>query len=274
MNQNDEREFVILNVGYIVFIFLLSVFSVINALLLLILILPQTNRLILIINFGISVVLMADFLYTLFKTRASRSYLIDWHGWMAFIGSLPVPGLAIFRVLQSILAVRRIRGRDLAEASKLALRQRGRSTFLTTLFLGIVALEMTGILILRAESGASGAEIKTAQDALWWGYVTMSTVGYGDLVPVTTDGRIIGLITVTIGVVIFSVTTGFLADWFRGDRRSSRRAYADQTELAGDDPRRQVYEIRRLMDEQEQAYQERTAELRDRLDELERLLLP
>ncbi len=272
MKPNTEREFVVVNAGYVAFIFVLSLLSVINTFLLLVVTLPEADRLILIITWGISVILMLDFIYSLIKTRASLDFLIRWHGWMAFIGSLPIPGIAIFRVLHTILNVRKLRSAELSEASQLALRQKGRSAFLTTLFLAVVALELSGILILRAEVGKPDAEITTASDALWWGYVTMSTVGYGDLVPVTSTGRLVGLITVTAGVVLFSVSTGFLTDWFRRDRGYSRSYDVDLSDYSANDPHHQILAIRTLMEKQERTHKANTAELRARLNELEKLI--
>ena len=50
-------------------------------------------------------------------------------------------------------------------------------------------MEWGALLMLAIERGAPGANIKTAQDAIWYLLVTMSTVGYGDHFPVTTIGR-------------------------------------------------------------------------------------
>jgi voltage-gated potassium channel Kch len=83
-------------------------------------------------------------------------------------------------------------------------------------------MEVSSIAMLNAENGAPNANIKTASDALWWGYVTIATVGYGDKYPVTNQGRIVGLFVMTAGVGLFSVLTSFLADWFRRPRQVRR----------------------------------------------------
>lgn len=272
MKSDNERESTIVNANWIAFTFALSVFSVVNAILLLFYELPEAESLILIINSAISMVLMVDFLYSAIKYRANRNFLIDWYGWMAFIGSLPLPGIAIFRIIRSAFVIRKLRRTELSEASRLVLKQRGRSTFLSTLLLAIVGLELTGLLILSAENGAPYAEITTASDALWWGYVTMSTVGYGDLVPVTTDGRVIGLITMTVGVVLFSVTTSFMTDWFRRERTPMLPQLDEESDEAADDPRRRLKAIKRLMAEQEQAHKNYIARLQDQIDDLEKLI--
>ena len=58
------------------------------------------------------------------------------------------------------------------------------------------------------------SNIKTAEDAIWWSYVTITTVGYGDKFPITTEGRIIGAILMTTGVGIFGTFTALVSSWF------------------------------------------------------------
>ena len=68
--------------------------------------------------------------------------------------------------------------------------------------------------ILWAEGGNPNANIHSGSDAVWWAYVTVTTVGYGDRYPVTNEGRLIGIALLTIGVGLFGVLTGFLANTF------------------------------------------------------------
>ena len=70
------------------------------------------------------------------------------------------------------------------------------------------------IAILKFEKDAKGSTITTAEDALWWAYVTITTVGYGDKVPVTTEGRIIAAALMSVGVGLFGTFTAYVASWF------------------------------------------------------------
>jgi voltage-gated potassium channel len=60
-----------------------------------------------------------------------------------------------------------------------------------------------------------GQDFRTLGDALWWSAVTMATVGYGDLAPITFGGRAVAIGTMTIGIGSFSVVTAKLFDLFR-----------------------------------------------------------
>jgi hypothetical protein len=123
---------------------------------------------------------------------------------------------------------------------------------------------------LSAEANAPKANIKTASDALWWGVVTMATVGYGDQYPVTNPGRIAGVFEMTVGVGIFSVLTSFLANWFRTPKKVVKHEATLLDRASPPGQRARIQEIKRLMDEQEQHYQQTTSELKSRLEEIER----
>jgi voltage-gated potassium channel len=58
------------------------------------------------------------------------------------------------------------------------------------------------------------SSIKTAQDPFWWAFVTVTTVGYGDKVPLSTEGRIAACILIVVGVGLFGTFTGFIASLF------------------------------------------------------------
>ena len=93
-------------------------------------------------------------------------------------------------------------------------RARASATFLLTIFLVILVLEVTGASVYYAEAPDPNANITTAGDAIWWGLVTITTVGYGDQYPVTELGRIIGTFLLFAGIALFSVLTGFIANAF------------------------------------------------------------
>ena len=68
------------------------------------------------------------------------------------------------------------------------------------------------ILIVEGSANADGVTIKEFGDALWWSLVTISTVGYGDMYPVTTGGRLVAVFLILIGVGVCGYIAGFMAN--------------------------------------------------------------
>lgn len=64
-----------------------------------------------------------------------------------------------------------------------------------------------------AEKGAPDASIQSFGDAGWWAIVTITTVGYGDLSPVTTTGRVIAVALMVGGIALLGTVTATLASW-------------------------------------------------------------
>lgn len=74
---------------------------------------------------------------------------------------------------------------------------------------------------------ATNPEFASYGDALWWGIVTLTTVGYGDIVPKTTDGRWAGVVLMVTGVALIGALAGSLASFLRIDRSAGTAAGAD-----------------------------------------------
>ena len=103
---------------------------------------------------------------------------------------------------------------------------------------------MVGVFELFFEQDA-GANITTGGDALWWGYVTATTVGYGDKFPITTGGRIFGFAMLTIGVALFATFSGFLANVFLSQKKGDPEPGSEE-KLGRHDLERMLEEQRAL----------------------------
>src|SRR5262249_37822905 len=79
-----------------------------------------------------------------------------------------------------------------------------------------------------------GGNIRTPQDALWWAFATITTVGYGDRFPVTTEGRMIAAVLMTAGGGIFGSFTGLVASWIMRPSTKDGQQDSELTKLRED----------------------------------------
>ena len=70
-----------------------------------------------------------------------------------------------------------------------------------------------GVLALDAERDAKGTTIASFPDALWWAFATMTAVPYGDVYPVTQEGRLISSVLMILGLVFVGLLTAAIAAW-------------------------------------------------------------
>ncbi|MFJ6071019.1 potassium channel family protein [Streptomyces sp. NPDC093065] len=147
----------------------------------------------------------------------------------------------------------------LARLAELLLGRRGgalhvKAAGAATVVLVIVVLVGSYLAVL-AEHGAPGAQLTTYPRALWWSVETATTVGYGDLYPVTFWGRIVAVVVMVAGITAFGLVTAALATWFVGKEQERRGHLVRHTEEAA-----------------QQAYAEASRALHERFDRLERML--
>ena len=91
--------------------------------------------------------------------------------------------------------------------------RRAQSAGLAAALLCLLLVVTCSIAILPFEIPAGG-NIVTADDALWWAVSTMTTVGYGDRYPVSSEGRIVAVFLMATGVGVFGTLAGLAASWF------------------------------------------------------------
>jgi voltage-gated potassium channel len=261
MNATPQIE--MKSTAYELFIALLTLLSIANVLLL---VSPFASgdgkQVILAVDIALAPIFLADFLLRLATTRSRRRYLVRGWGWADLAAVVPL--LRAFRLFHVGAVLRALRSRGPGSILEELSVARAAATFYATIFLVVLVLELAGALVLGAEAGAGGANIRTPGDALWWGYVTITTVGYGDQYPVTPAGRLIGFFLLTAGVALFSVFTGFIANAFLAPRRRRLRGGAARSSVGAE-----LVAIRALLDE----HADGTAMLRTRLDALERALV-
>src|SRR6266700_2066859 len=256
-----------INTNYEIFILAVSFLSIFNLLFELLPIDQDIKNLLYIFDILITPIFLIDFLYRLFSAPSKVGYFFKGGGWLDFIGSLPFPQLRLARLFRMWRVSRGLRSIGMKNIWSTFTKSRAESALLSIIFLTLVVLEFASIFILATERNDPNANIKTASDALWWAYVTVTTVGYGDKYPVSNSGRLVGVLLMTIGVGLFGVLTGYLANAFLKPK-SAEQDEQEAMSATPDNLQAGLQEIKRIILEQEQY----TAALKMRLETIDKLL--
>jgi voltage-gated potassium channel len=199
---------------YDLFILALASLSLVNFVLLLLPITSTTKGVVLAVDAVASIFLLVDFGLRLKRADSRRDYFIREFGWLDFLGSLPFPLLRIFRLWRIVRQIRILRREDGRVVWRDFIRERAQATLLFVVLLVLITVEAGSLGVLWAERHAAGANIRTASDALWWCMATITTIGYGDVFPVSNAGRLVGVWLMIVGVGLFGTFTAFVANAF------------------------------------------------------------
>ncbi|UZE95532.1 potassium channel family protein [Alkalimarinus alittae] len=167
-----------------------------------------------------NIILVTDWLiwsFFLFETvlltslvRNKKHYLIgNWVNLVIILLGFPLlweefPAAGVLRTLRLI-----VMGGILIHISSTAKRILARNHLGTTLMIGFIITVMAGFLIAGLDPA-----IETPWEGIWWAWVTVTTVGYGDIVPVSTEGRLFGSFLILMGIGIFSMLTASFSAFF------------------------------------------------------------
>ncbi len=90
-------------------------------------------------------------------------------------------------------------------------------------FVVIIMVMFSSVAIYEFEHEGQPEKFNRLSDAVWWSFVTLTTVGYGDLYPITTGGRVIAILTMTVGIGIFGTFISLIGSSFLATMREEER---------------------------------------------------
>ncbi len=148
--------------------------------------------------------LVADYFTRVFISGHPFGYII--RNPFGFLGAL-LPPFRLFYIVHAFSVLSGNRKKLIAQAS---------IGSVIVLFLAIV---VGAALVVNYEYGKPGSDIESYGDAIWWSFETVSTVGYGDFVPVTVQGRTVAVLLMIIGVGLASVAAASVISFLAGERK-------------------------------------------------------
>ena len=192
MTNSDQKEE---SLGFLNILIIILSFYVLGSLLVdTFLKLPlETEKILNYIDNAICGVFLIDFIVRL-KNAENKYKFMKW-GWIDLIASIPtLDFMRAGRLLRLIRLIRIFRAfRSTKHIVQHVFKNKVQGTLTSVSIIAVLMLLFSSIAILQFETDPN-SNIKTAEDAIWWSYVTITTVGYGDKFPVTTEGRILAAI--------------------------------------------------------------------------------
>ena len=180
-----------------------------------------------------------DFLVSLYNAPKRWAYLASW-GWIDLLSSIPmIDALRWGRTARVMRILRVLRGVKSARAlATFVVARRAQSAILAAVLLTLILIVFASVAMLQFEVSAN-ANIRTAEDALWWAISTMTTVGYGDTYPTSAEGRMVAVSLMVAGVGVFGTFSGLIAAWFLSPQANHTESDLQQlTQMVADIQRR------------------------------------
>jgi voltage-gated potassium channel len=152
--------------------------------------------------------------------RARMKYVLSAEGIVDLIAVLPFWLTALLpQELQMLQALRIVRFFKIARYSPamrslLDVLYRERRALFGCLVITLGSGLLCGVLMHLAEGKVQPDKLGTIPDALWWAIVTIGTVGYGDVVPLTPIGKAIATCTIFVGLIMMALPVGIIATAF------------------------------------------------------------
>lgn len=185
----------------------------------------ETSRLLNYIDIVICIFFLIEFCIR-FHLAENKLKFMRW-GWIDLISSIPmINALRFGRLFRLIRLLRILRAfRSTKQFISYVFKDKAQGSFTSATIFAILLIIFSSIAILQVET-APTSNIQTAEDAIWWAFVTITTVGYGDYYPVTTEGRFIALFLMTAGVGLFGTFTAYIASIFVADDKGNTKKEA------------------------------------------------
>lgn len=172
-------------------------------------------QIIIAVDIIISAIFLFDFLYDYSKADDHKKYMRK--NWYFLLAAVPVTG-GPFQALRTIQLLRLLRivrlyARIKALSEKTEEVSRHSSRYIFIALFSVVVIFTGSTFFYQAEAGANPA-INGYFDAVWWAVVTATSVGYGDIYPVTVGGRVIAMVLMVFGLALLGTIIGLVSNYF------------------------------------------------------------
>ena len=137
--------------------------------------------------------------------RSRLKYIFSFYGLVEIVHIIILPYVfVVFKLIRYSTAFQLI----------LKVMKSVRSELLTAFTACLIIICFSAILVYFVEKGAQPEVFKNIGDSMWWAVITFTTVGYGDIYPVTPIGRILCAFISFVGIAMLAIPTGIISSAF------------------------------------------------------------
>lgn len=198
---------------------------------------PVMRIIVSLLEWGFTIAFTVEYYLRLYCLKKPRKYVFSFYGIIDLVSILPAYLSLLFPATHSLMVLRLLRmlrifrifhmQRFLYEGHRLmnALRNSFAKILIFMLFVYIMAV-ILGTIIFMVEDGYND-KITSIPRGIYWAVVTLTTVGYGDVTPVTPVGQFIAIVIMILGYSIIAVPTGIVAGETMAEHRRSKEEEAE-----------------------------------------------
>jgi voltage-gated potassium channel len=195
---------------------------------------PHQQRILERVDLVIACLFLADFLWRLY--RAEDRWRFFRKSWWELLASIPMT-LETTRALRSMQLLRLLRIVRLLRVLRFAVRVKilldrakvfGDRTQLVKVTLFVTAIVIGGASAFHYFEFGVNPTVKGFGDSIWWSIITVTTVGYGDIYPHTTGGRVVATLLLVTGLGTFGAWAASMAAWIMESRENKESTNAHE----------------------------------------------
>jgi voltage-gated potassium channel len=176
------------------------------------------------IDIGIACVFLAEFFIKLVLADSKLKFFQK--NWWYLLASIPVsnPTTQVLRLLRLLRLVRLVRLTSGVSEILKYLERFIQQTHLVSVLLTWCIIVFSGTIAFFTFEHPTNPHVVTLFDSFWWVISTVTTVGYGDIYPITTAGRIVGMFIMLTGIGTSGIFIAHVSSFFIKQKKTGRRS--------------------------------------------------
>lgn len=197
---------------------------------------PEAKKLLSYAEYCFIALFTVEYLYRIFSAPRKLGFVFSFYGIIDLLAILPfyialgvdLRSLRLFRLLRLIRLLKLVRYNKAIKRFSRALFIAKEELIVYT-FASCIMLFLSAVGIFHFEHEAQPKVFTSLLDSLWWAVTSFTTVGYGDMYPITNGGRIFTFFVLLIGLGLVAIPTGIIATALTQARNENDESESDKT---------------------------------------------